>query len=144
MWFMIAAAALSAKQQADAGTVSKLGYKAQAATRRVQGQQSVSAAKMTNMKLTRQYNDIQASNAVMGAASGRSFSSATVQNMMRADKERLNWDIEYSTLSGKIGKTGAEADVTGYTSAGQQAQATGFQKGLLSLGQSYAQYKQVG
>jgi len=127
-----------------AGKVAGYGYEMQAATRRVQAQQAVSAAKMTNLRLTQNYNDIAAMNAVMGATSGRSFASGSVQAIMAADRDKLSWDIEYSTLSGEIGKIGTEADAMGYESAAKQQRLAGIQKGLLSGLETYAKYKQVG
>jgi len=127
-----------------AGKAAAYGYEMQAATRKAQAQQAVSAAKMTNLRLTQDYNDMASLNAVIGAASGRSFSSGTVQNIMRADQEKLNWDIEYSTLTGRIGKIGMEAEAIGYKSAAKQQRLAGIQKGLLSGLETYAKYKQVG
>jgi len=119
-------------------------YEVQAYRSKVLGQQAVSAAKVTNLKLTQNYNEIAAANAVMAGISGRAFNSGTLQNMKRADQEKLNWDIEYSTLSGRIGKVGAEAEATGYESAAKQAKAAGVQKGLLQAIGTYAQFKQIG
>jgi len=128
----------------QAGKAASYGYEVQAATRKVQAQQAVSAAKMTNLRLTQDYNDMAALNAVIGAASGRSFSSGTVQNIMRADQEKLNWDLEYSTLTGKIGKIGMEAEAIGYRSAAEQKRAAGIQRGLLSGLETVARFAQIG
>jgi len=124
--------------------VSKYSYEIQAMQMRVKGRQATAEAKYTNLKLLQNYNDIQAANMVMGALSGRSVSSESVLNISRADQEKLNWDMEYSTLSGQIGKIGAEAEAIGYKAAGRQAQITGITKGLLGAMGTYAKFKQIG
>jgi hypothetical protein len=144
--------------QQAAGEVTALSQEAQAAAREVQAQQAVSDAKMTNLKLTRSFNDIQAANAVMGAMSGRSFSSPTVLNMARVDQERLNWDIDYSTRAGEIGRIGISADAMGmmtsaagtraaaygYGQAGKASMYSGISQGLLGGISSAAKYSQIG
>lgn len=127
-----------------AGKAAGYGYEAQAYARKAQAQQAESAAEMTNLKLMQNFNDMMAANVVMGAMSGRSFSSPTIQNIARADREQLAWDIEYSTLSGKIGKTAGVAEATGYESAAKQATFGAAATGILKGFDTYVKYKQIG
>jgi hypothetical protein len=127
-----------------ASKVAAYGYEAKALRSEFAAMQAVSAAKATNLKLTQSYNDIAASNAVMGAVSGRSFSSPTVLNMTRVDQEKLKWDIDFSTLSGEIGRIGEMADAAGYRSAASMTEKGGVAKGMLSAMETYTKYKQVG
>ena len=126
------------------GKSAKIGYQIQAMQQRAAAQRSISAAKQNNMVMTQNYNDMAAANAVMGAMSGRSSSSGSLLAMSRADQEKLDWDIEWSDLSGQIGYGQSMAQAGSLESAGVAAAYGGMQQGLLSAAQTGAQYSMIG
>lgn len=126
-----------------AGKAAGYGYEAQAYAKKAQAKQAESEAKLTILRLTQNYNDMAAKNAVMMASSGRSFGSPTVLNMRRADQEKLQWDIDFTELSGEIGKSSGVQEALGYESAADMAKFGGITKGILSGFETYAKYKSV-
>jgi hypothetical protein len=126
-----------------AARAQKLSFEVEAASRRVQAKQAVSAARLTNLKLNRRYNEITSNQAVTFAAQGRSFASGSIQNILREDQERLNWDLDFNELSGQAGKLGLEAEAKGFEAASMAAGKGAFTKGLLQFGQLVADFKKV-
>lgn len=126
-----------------AGKVQRIGFEMQAAARKAQAQQAVSAAKLTNLKLRRRYNDITSNQAVTFAASGRSLASGSIQNILREDQERLNWDLDFTELAGQAGKAGIEADIPGFEAAAKIAESGAKTKGLLQLVQTGLDLRKV-
>lgn len=125
------------------GKSTALGYKMKAAAQRQQAKQARTDAKASALRLSERFNDVAANNAVMMAASGRSFSSGSYKNMQRVDEENMQWDLDYNNAAGEIGAQTIEADASGYDSAARQAKSGGIQKGLLSAVQGYVSYKRI-
>ena len=126
-----------------AGQTQRIGFEMQASARRAQAQQAISAAKLTSLKLMRRYNEITSNQAVMFASSGRSLASGSIQNILREDQERLNWDLDYTKLSGEAGAAGINADAMGFELAAKSAESAGRTRGLLQLAQTAINYKKV-
>ncbi len=126
-----------------AGKTQAIGLEMQASARKAQASQYVSQAKMTNLRLKQGYNEMASNQAIMFAAQGRSFSGGSVQNLMRADQEKLQWDIDYSKLSGEIGKIGVETDAAGFKAAASSAKQAGYQTGLLKLADTATKYASI-
>jgi len=127
-----------------AGQVQSYGYKVQEKARKLQADQAISQAKLNNLRLTQKYNDTMASQAVLFASQGRSFSSGSIQNILREDFARLDWDRKYLELSGEYGKAGITADAIGYGAAAKASQTAGFNKGLMQIGETLDKYRQIG
>ena len=126
-----------------AGKTAAIGYQMQAAARRAQAGQAVSAAKFTSLKLKERYNEVGSNQAVMFAAQGRSLSSKSIQNIMRVDQEKLQWDLDYTELAGEAGSSAALADAEGFERAGKLAAKGGLSKGLFTLANAAIDYKKV-
>lgn len=144
---MASAGAISAVSSAIssiyAGKVSQIGFQMQAAARRAQASKAISAAKLTSLRLKERYNEIGSNNAVMFAAQGRSFSSGSIQNIMRKDQEKLQWDLDYTELAGAAGQSAALADAEGFETAGKLAKQGAVTKGLFTLANAALDYKKV-
>lgn len=126
-----------------AGKTQAIGYQMQAAARKAQAGQSISAAKLSSLRLKERYNEVGSNQAVMFAAQGRSLSSGSIQNILQKDQERLQWDLDYTELQGKAGSYSAMADAENYESSAKIAQQSGTTKGLLTLAQTVVDYRKV-
>jgi len=123
---------------------------AQARVRKAQAKRAISSAKLTNLKLRSRYNDITSNQAVTFAASGRNLASGSIQNILRQDQERLNWDLDFTELAGKAsaagieaGAAGIEADVQGFELAAKAAESGAKTRGLLQLVQTGLDLRKV-
>ena len=126
-----------------AGKVAAIGYQMQSAARRAQAGEAVSAAKFTSLKLKERYNEIGSSQAVMFSAQGRSLSSGSIQNILRVDQEKLQWDLDYTELAGEAGSSAAMADAEGFGMAAKLAKKSGVTKGLFTLANAAIDYRKV-
>ena len=126
-----------------AGKTQRIGFEMQASARKAQAKRAISAAKLTNLKLRSRYNDITSNQAVTFAASGRSLSSGSIQNILREDQERLNWDLDFTELAGQAGAAGVEADVQGFEMAAKAAESGAKTRGLLQLVQTGLDLRKV-
>jgi len=126
-----------------AGKVQSIGYQMQAAARRSQAGQAVSAAKLTSLKLKERYNEVASSQAVMFAAKGKSFSGGSVQNIMRVDQEKLQWDLDYTELAGEAGTSAALADAEGFETSASLARQGATTRGLFTLANTAIDYAKV-
>lgn len=124
-----------------ANQTQAISYEMQAAARKAQAGQAVSMAKMNNLKLQQQYNDVAANQTVMAAIQGRSGGS--VANIARVDRERLSWDKEYMKLSGEYQSAGVLADAVGFESSTKMAQSAGRAKGLLQIAATAQDYARI-
>ena len=124
-----------------ASQTQAIGYEMQAAVRKAQASQAVSMAKMNNLKLHQQYNDVAANQTVLTAIQGRSGGS--VANIARVDKERLAWDKEYMKLSGEYQSAGVLADAIGFESTSKMAMTAGTSKGLLQVAGTVQDYARI-
>lgn len=144
---MLGAGAISAVAGAIssvyAGKVAAIGYQMKAAARRAQAQEAVSTAKFTSLKLKERYNEIGSSQAVMFSAQGRSLSSGSIQNILRVDQEKLQWDLDYTELAGEAGLSAAMADAEGFGVAAKLAKQGGVTKGLFTLANAAIDFKKV-
>lgn len=95
----LASSFLSTMGQRDAAFTQAAGYEWDASRHELMAEYAVMAADFNNMKLQRQYNDIQAQQVVMGAVQGRSGGSLAA--IAKADAEELAWDQEYMRLTGQ-------------------------------------------
>lgn len=126
-----------------AGKVTQIGYEMEASARKAQAQQARSQAKANELMLRRKFNKVAGTQAATYSTQGRSFSSGSLRNLMRRDREKLNWDIDFTLKSGEIGAIGIEADALGLQAAGKQAAQMGLTKGLLAIGQGAIDYAKI-
>ena len=141
--------AYTAKIQAESRELTR-GVKTRAL--KVQAQQARNAAKMVSLSLKEKYNNVASNQAITFAAQGRSTASGSVQNLMRADQERLQWDLDYAEASGDYQAAGIEAEAImpaevvntgGFDTAAKLARSGGVQKGLLQLGKTATDFKRI-
>jgi cystathionine beta-lyase/cystathionine gamma-synthase len=123
--------------------IKSLSYETKARTSELQGKQAKLEANYRGMKMKQSYNDIMASNAVMAASSGRSASSATVQNLNRANQERLNWDLDYNEISGALSQMSKEIEASSYRGAAKTAEKMGKAEALGQGLLMYSKYSQI-
>jgi hypothetical protein len=127
----------------NSGVAASYGYKSQAIRAAQAGKQAKTDSKLSALRMSQRYNEVAANQAAVFSSQGRSFTSGSIQNMIRVDQENLQWDLDYNKLAGDIGALGVEADVQGYESAARQAQSGALSKGLLQAGQTYIDYKRI-
>lgn len=126
-----------------AGQTQALAYKMQEAAMKEQSAQARAMAKLNNLKLTQKYNDTAANQAVMFASQGRSFSSGSIQNIMRRDAEKFEWDKEYMKISGEYQSIGMLADAKGFGLSAEASKMSGYTTGLMKLANTYTDYKVI-
>lgn len=126
-----------------AGKTAKIGYEMQQRASEFEAKLAESEAEYTNMMLMRKFNEQQSNNLAISVAQGRASNSGSLLNMARVDQQRLNWDQQYNTLSGKIGKASKEADAQGYGIAASSAAQQGVTRGLLTLASGYMDYAKI-
>lgn len=143
-WSLLGSAVTSyAQSQAtvDAGVASAGAYGVQAAQSERAAEYATYQAEINNLNLQRMYNETAASQAVVFAAQGRSFSSGSIQNIMSSDQEALEWDKMYNISEAEKAAEGYMIDAQGYRSAGSTAVSSAKKSsslGLLSTGLSIA------
>jgi len=102
-----------------------------------------SQALANTMMLKKDFNTIEANRAVMTVAQGRSFSSGTVQNLMRVDRENLAWDIDMIDKESQKQYHAAKAGAAGYAGAARVSDAAGVTKGLMSFADTAYKYGSI-
>ena len=126
-----------------AGDITAINYEMKARAKEFEAMQAKSQAEYTNLKLMRGFNELQADNFALSVAQGRSTTSGSIANMARVDQERLNWDMEFNKLSGKIGVASAMADVGGFKSASSSAQVAGMSQAMGYVQRGLIDYAKV-
>lgn len=139
----IATAVAGAYTSVMQGKIQAESYKMQEALAKAKAQEAKSLAKMNNLKLLRQYNDVTESQMISAMGQGRSLASGSIQNILRAGQADLNWDMMYMEKSGEIGYIGAMAEAKGYSYAAGAAKQAGVQQGLLKIASAAMDYKRI-
>jgi len=125
------------------GDIANINYEMQARAKEFEAMQAKSQAEYTNLKLMRSFNELQANNFALAVAQGRSTTSGSIANMARVDQERLNWDMDFNKLSGRIGVASSMADVAGYKAAGASAQLSSQMQGFNTISKGLIDYAKV-
>lgn len=139
----VATSIASAYSSIVSGQIQEINYEMKAAQVKAQAAAAVSMAKINNLKLQNNYNKVASNQALAFSTQGRSFSSGSIQNILRQDANNLAWDQEFMKLTGDMNASSLLADAEGYKGAGTLARQGGVQKGLLTIAQGAVDYAKV-
>ena len=120
------------------------GYEVSAELMEAKAQEAKLQAQLNALALSRKYNKQKAMDTAAYSIQGRSFSSGSIQNIMRQEQVNFNWDKAWLEKQGDIAAIGYGAEAMGYSSAASQAQSGAISKGLLGLSSDLYKYSQIG